>query len=97
MAKLDLELQIGKRTLKYRLFEILPALLSYGALVLLVVLSIINPSFAAIYLMIIIVTLLVKSVGIAYHTIVGHNRLVGAQKSRLASTPYRLGTPRRGP
>lgn len=80
MAKLDLELQIGKRTLKYRLFEILPALLSYGALVLLVVLSIINPSFAAIYLMIIIVTLLVKSVGIAYHTIVGHNRLVGAQK-----------------
>lgn len=77
----DLELPIGKRSLKYRLFEILPALLSYGALALLVILSLINPNIAAIYLMIVIITLLVKSVIIAYHTIRGHGRLVAAQKT----------------
>lgn len=75
---IDLELQIGKRTPKYRFFEILPAVLSYGAIVLLIVLSIVDPNAASIYLMVIIITLLVKSVGIAYHTILGHRRLVGA-------------------
>lgn len=77
----NLDLPIGKRTLKYRLFEILPALLSYGALILLVALSFINPNLAAIYLMIVIITLLVKSIIIAYHTIRGHNRLMKAQKT----------------
>jgi len=85
---IDLEIPIGKRTLKYRLFEMLPAFLSYGALVLLVLLSLISPTLAAIYLLVVIITLLVKAVGIAFHTIQGHNRLVAAQKvdwkSRLA-------------
>lgn len=77
----DLELPLGKRSLKYRLFEILPALISYGALILLIVLSFIDPNIAAIYLMIVIITLLVKSMVIAYHTIRGHNKLVAAQKT----------------
>lgn len=77
----DLELPIGKRDLKYRLFEILPAILSYGALVLLVILSFISPDIAAVYLIVVIITLLVKSIIIAYHTIRGHNRLVSAQKT----------------
>lgn len=76
----DLELPLGKRTLKYRLFEIVPALISYGALALLVVLSLVDPNLAAIYLMAIILTVLIKSVGIAYRTIVGHNRLEKAKK-----------------
>jgi hypothetical protein len=58
----------------------LPATLSYGALILLVVLSLISPLLAAIYLMLIIITLLVKAVGIAYHTIGGRNRLEKSQK-----------------
>jgi len=77
---IDLEIPIGKRTTKYRLFEMLPATLSYGALALLVILSLFNPTLAAIYLLIVIITLLVKAVGIAFRTIQGHNRLESAQK-----------------
>ena len=77
---IDLEIPLGKRTLKYRLFEMLPATLSYGAIALLFILSLISPTLAAIYLLLIIVTLLVKSVGIAIHTIQGRNRLEAAQK-----------------
>lgn len=77
---IDLEIPLGKRTLKYRLFEMLPAILSYGALILLVILSLISPLLAAIYLMLIIITLLVKAIGIAYHTISGRNRLEKSQK-----------------
>ena len=85
---IDLEIPLGKRTLKYRLFEMLPAFLSYGSLVLLVLLSLVSPILAATYLLLIIVTLLVKSLGIAAHTIQGRNKLEAAQKvdwhSRLA-------------
>jgi cellulose synthase/poly-beta-1,6-N-acetylglucosamine synthase-like glycosyltransferase len=77
---IDLEIPLGKRTRSYRFFEMLPAILSYGALILLVVLSLVSPLFAAVYLMLIIVTLLVKAVGIAYHTIGGRNNLERAQK-----------------
>jgi cellulose synthase/poly-beta-1,6-N-acetylglucosamine synthase-like glycosyltransferase len=77
---IDLEIPLGKRTKAYRFFEMVPALLSYGALVLLIVLSLVSPLLAAVYLMLIIVTLLVKAVGIAYHTIGGRNALERAQK-----------------
>jgi len=84
---IDLEIPVGKRTLKYRLFEMLPAVLSYGALILMVVLSLVNPTWAAIYLLLVISTLLVKAIGIAFRTIQGRNQLEAAQmvdwKSRL--------------
>lgn len=76
----DLDLPIGKRTPKYRFFEILPAIISYGALLLLVVLSLFSPNVASLYLMVVIITLLIKSFGIAYRTITGHNKLTAAQK-----------------
>jgi archaellum component FlaF (FlaF/FlaG flagellin family) len=81
---IDFELPLGKRTLKYRLFEMLPATISYGAFVLLIVLSLFSPLLAAIYLMLIIITMLVKSIGIVYHTIKGHNRLIRSQKTDWA-------------
>jgi len=85
---IDLEIPLGKRKPLYRFFEMVPAFLSYGALVLLVILSLVSPLLAAIYLMLIIITLLVKAVGIAYHTIGGRNRLERSQrvdwKNRLA-------------
>lgn len=77
---IDLEIPLGKRTKAYRFFEMVPAILSYGALILLVVLSLVSPLLAAVYLMLVIVTLLVKAVGIAYHTIGGRNALERAQK-----------------
>lgn len=77
---INLELPLGKRTKLYRFFEILPALLSYGMLVLLIVLSFVNPLWAAIYLLLLIITVFIKSIGIAFHTVQGHSRLVRAQR-----------------
>lgn len=77
---IDLELPLGKRTRLYRFFEIVPAIISYSMIIVLVVLSIISPLWAAVYLLLLIITMFVKSIGIAYHTIRGHNRLVGAQR-----------------
>lgn len=71
---------MGKRTKLYRFFEMMPALLSYGALLLLIVLSFFSPLAAATYLLLIIITLLVKAVGIASHTIGGRQRLDRAQR-----------------
>ena len=76
----NLEIPLGKRTQRYRFFEILPALLSYGSLILLVVLSLIDPLWASAYLLLVIVTVIVKAIGIAVHTIRGRNRLDQAQK-----------------
>lgn len=77
---IDLELPLKKRTKMYRFFEMLPAILSYGMLVLLIVLSLISPLAAAIYLLLLIITMLVKAAGIAVHTIGGRTRLERAQR-----------------
>jgi len=76
---LDLEIPLGKRTKLYRFFEMLPAIVSYGMLLLLVVLSLISPLAAAVYLLLIIITMLVKAIGIAVHTVTGRERLNRAQ------------------
>ncbi|MBJ58875.1 hypothetical protein CL689_01525 [Candidatus Saccharibacteria bacterium] len=76
----DFELPLGKRTKFYRFFEMVPAIISYGAFILLIVLSLVSPLLAAIYLLLIIITMLVKAVGIVYHTIRGHSRLIKAQR-----------------
>lgn len=76
---IDLELPLRKRTRLYRFFETVPAILSYGMLLLLVVLSIVSPLAAAIYLLLLIITMLVKATGIAIHTVAGRNNLNKAQ------------------
>jgi len=76
---IDLELPLKKRTRLYRFFEMLPGLLSYGMILLLIVLSLVSPLAAAVYLLLIIITVLVKAVGIAIHTITGRNQLNRAQ------------------
>lgn len=77
---IDLELPLTKRTPLYRLFEIIPGVLSYGMIIVFIILSIWYPLAAAIYLLLLIITVFVKSVGIAYHTIRGHRYLVEAQR-----------------
>ena len=89
----DLELPLGERSKFYRFFEMVPAIISYGAFVLLIVLSIVSPLLAAIYLMLIIIVLLVRAVGIVYHTLAGHNRLVKAQRVNWAHRLAELETP----
>ena len=76
----NLELPLGKRTKSYRFFEMVPGAISYFMLILLVVLSLWKPLFAAIYILLVILSLFVRSIGIAYRTINGHRQLVAAQK-----------------
>ena len=71
---------MGKKTRSYRFFEMVPALVSYGAIVLLIVLSIIDPLLAAGYMLVIMTTVLTKAASIAYHMIKGRRLLTEAQK-----------------
>lgn len=91
---IDIEIPLGKRTPLYRFFEMLPAILSYGALILLFVLSFFSPLLAAIYLLLIVTTLLVKAAGIAIHMISGQRRLEGAQKLDWARRLKELENPK---
>lgn len=81
----NIEIPVGKRTKQYRFFEMLPAVLSYGAIILLVVLSLINPLWAAIYLLLFILTQFIKALGIAFRTIHGRGLLDKAQKVNWAT------------
>lgn len=76
----NLEIPRGKRTAKYRFFEILPGIISYTAIILLFILSVIEPVLGAIYLFIIIASTLVKAVGVAYRTVQGYNVIKRAEK-----------------
>ena len=76
----DRELPLGKRTKLYRFFEILPGFLTYFMLALVVVLSIMQPLWAAIYILLVILAMFVRAIGVAYRTIHGHRVLVAAQK-----------------
>ena len=76
----NLEIPLGKRTAQYRFFEMLPAILSYGTLLLMIVLSIISPAAASIFLFLVIISLLVKAVGIAIRTVQGSSIMRKAQE-----------------
>lgn len=78
---MDLEIPLGKRTKKYRFFEILPGFFSYGAIILLIVLSIFNPLLASIYLLIIILSTLVRSIGICYRVVGGRSMMEKASNT----------------
>ena len=68
----NLEIPQGKRTPLYRFLEILPGLISYGAIILLFLLSWLNPVIGAIYLFTLISATLVKAIGVAYRTVQGN-------------------------
>lgn len=88
----NLEIPQGKRTRLYRFFEILPGAISYGAIILLFVLSLVNPVLGAVYLFAIIASTLVKAVGVAYRTIQGYEVIKRAGRvdwhSRLADLEH---------
>lgn len=89
----DFELPLGRRTRFYRFFEMLPAILSYGAFILLIVLSFVSPLWAAIFVLLVIITMFVKSLGIIYHTLRGHGRLMSAMKVDWAARLHELEDP----
>ena len=69
----NLEIAQGKRTKFYRFLEIVPGAISYGAIILLFVISFIDPVWGAIYLFVLISSTLVKAIGVAYRTVQGYN------------------------
>ena len=76
----SIEIPLGKRTKKYRFFEILPGMMSYLMLFLLVFLSWWNPIIAGIYLLVIIFTIIVKAIRLGIYTVRGYRLLEKAQK-----------------
>ena len=76
----NLEIPQGKRTKFYRFLEIVPGAISYGAIILLFVISFIDPVWGAIYLFILISSTLVKAVGVAYRTVQGYNIIKRAER-----------------
>lgn len=77
----DIEIPIGKRTPKYRFFEMLPAVLSVGLVLMPIILSLINPVVAAIFIIAYLIMWFVKAIGIAFRTIQGYYFLGRAQKT----------------
>ncbi|MCL2038078.1 hypothetical protein FWG95_03725 [Candidatus Saccharibacteria bacterium] len=76
----DIEIPLGKRTRQYRFFEILPATLSIGAVVLLIVLSLLSPTAAAIYILLLVLMMFVRAIGVAFRTIQGRLTLKKTSK-----------------
>ncbi len=70
-----IEIPTGKRTAKYRFFEMLPGTLSYLMIALLIILSIVSPVAASVYVLVIVIMNLVKAVGIAFRTVQGYKLL----------------------
>ena len=76
----NLEIPQGRRTKLYRFFEILPGLLSYSAIILLFLLSWLDPVIGAIYLFTIISITLVKAISVAFRTIQGYKVIKRAER-----------------
>lgn len=75
----DLEIPLGKRTAKYRFFEMLPAICTYSTIALPIVLSFINPLYAATFIIAFVTWWFVKAVGMAYRTVQGYSSLEKAK------------------
>jgi hypothetical protein len=76
----DIEIPVGKRSAKYRFFEMLPAICTYSLLALPIVLSIINPLYAAVFIVAYITWWFVKAIGMAYRTVQGYRFMERAKK-----------------
>lgn len=70
----------GKRTAQYRFFEMLPGMLSIGMIIIFLTLSILSPMAAAIYVLIIVLTMFVRSIGIIYRVTQGRIAIARTEK-----------------
>ena len=76
----DIEIPVGKRKPLYRFFEMLPALLSFSMILAPFILSIFNPLWAAIFIIVYIISYFLKSIAMAIRTVQGYNTLQRAQR-----------------
>ena len=72
------EIPLGKRTPGYRLFEMLPAALSVGSFVVLIVLSLVKPVWAGVFLLAVLGYMFVKAMRLAFHSVTGWRRVRAA-------------------
>lgn len=77
--QLDIELPLGKRQPFYRALEMLPAILSYLTISLPIVLSIINPTLGAIFVIVYIIVWFVKAMAMAIRSVQGFGIMTKAQ------------------
>jgi cellulose synthase/poly-beta-1,6-N-acetylglucosamine synthase-like glycosyltransferase len=85
----------GKRTAGYRFFEMLPAMLSIGAIVVLIILSIFTPFWASVYVLVIVLFMFVRACGIAFRTVQGRIMLRKSEKVDWAKWLSELENPAR--
>ncbi|MCL2174101.1 glycosyltransferase family 2 protein [Candidatus Saccharibacteria bacterium] len=85
----------GKRTRQYRFFEILPGALSIGAIIILIVLSILAPFWASVYVLIIVLFVFVRAGGIAFRTVQGRVMLKKTEKINWSKWLAELENPAR--
>lgn len=76
----DIEIPLGKRLPKYRFFEMLPALLSFGSILLPVILSLISSFYASVFIIGFIIMWFVKAIAVSYRTVQGYQYLEKAQR-----------------
>ena len=84
MSQFDpaLEIPIGKRTVKYRFFEILPGSLSWFVLLLPIILSFLDKTsrLAAVFILFFMMGWFYRAVGMAFRTIQGYNKMKQSDK-----------------
>ncbi|MDR0979632.1 MAG: hypothetical protein LBM12_00530 [Candidatus Nomurabacteria bacterium] len=73
--KSNFEIPLGKRRPLYRIFEIFPAALSYGAIILLVILAIFVPSWAAIYMLLITSIVFIRVLRMGLNLVLAYRNL----------------------
>ncbi len=71
----DLEIPLGKRSFKYRFFEMLPALASYTLLAVPIILSLINPLLATIFIILYLILWFTRSLEMSYRIIIGYRAI----------------------
>lgn len=68
-----IEIPVGKRTRRYRFFEMFPAMVSLGIMALLVILSAISSVAGAVFLLVIVIGSVVKAIGVMVRTVQGYH------------------------
>jgi cellulose synthase/poly-beta-1,6-N-acetylglucosamine synthase-like glycosyltransferase len=72
----DIEIpRVAERHFRYRLFEIMPWALSMSALIILILLSIINVTIAAFYILLLIFVYVTRAMAVAIRSVYGYNAL----------------------
>ncbi|MDO5451943.1 MAG: glycosyltransferase family 2 protein [Candidatus Saccharibacteria bacterium] len=93
MQNQSLEIPQGKRKPLYRFFEIVPGTISYGAIILLFILSWLDPVIGSIYLFALIAATLVKAIAVAYRTVQGYKVIKRAGRVDWSKRLQDLETP----